>query len=183
MLDLDIGMNAHLAAPFRWDDTRAYDRGKVLTGEDLEAAREFGRYNDVDGDGIPYRTLPGAHPTLGAYFTRGTGRDRFARYTEESDPYVDNMERLLRKFETARALLPRPVLKPAAKLTRVEALHDGSTAAAMDEAQVLLASDECMSTRCAYAPSRSRPKSPSSSATVIKCSSSSRTVTPRCELC
>ena len=139
MLDLDIGMNAHLTAPFRWDDARAYDRGKVLSGEELETAREFGRYNDVDGDGIPYRTLPGTHPTRGAYFTRGTSRDRFARYTEESGPYVDNMERLLRKFETARRLLPRPVLKAAAKPTRVGVIHYGSTAQAMDEAQALLA--------------------------------------------
>ena len=141
MLDLDIGMNSHLAAPFRWDDARAYDRGKVLSGEELETAKEFGRYNDVDGDGVPYRTLPGTHPTRGAYFTRGTSRDRFARYTEESGPYVDNMERLLRKFETARGLLPRPVLKPAAKPTRVGVLHYGSTAPAMDEAQALLARD------------------------------------------
>jgi 2-oxoglutarate/2-oxoacid ferredoxin oxidoreductase subunit alpha len=141
MLDLDIGMNSHLTAPFRWDDARAYDRGKVLTGEELETISEFGRYNDVDGDGVPYRTLPGAHPTLGAYFTRGTSRDRFARYTEDAGPYVDNMERLLRKFETARALLPRPVLKAAAKPTRVGVIHYGSTAPAMDEAQALLASD------------------------------------------
>jgi 2-oxoglutarate ferredoxin oxidoreductase subunit alpha len=142
MLDLDIGMNSHLTTPFRWDDTRAYDRGKVLSGEELETAvRDFGRYNDIDGDGIPYRTLPGAHPTLGAYFTRGTSRDRFARYTEEASPYVDNMERLLRKFETARGLLPCPVLKPAAKRTRVGVLHYGSTAPAMDEAQALLARD------------------------------------------
>jgi 2-oxoglutarate ferredoxin oxidoreductase subunit alpha len=141
MLDLEIGMNSHLAAPFRWDDARVYDRGKVLNGEELETVGEFGRYNDVDGDGIPYRTLPGTHPTRGAYFTRGTSRDRFARYTEEAGPYVDNMERLLRKFETARALLPRPVLKPADKPTRVGILHYGSTAPAMDEAQVLLASD------------------------------------------
>ena len=142
MLDLDIGMNAHLTTPFRWDDGRAYDRGKVLTGDELERLAEFGRYNDVDGDGVPYRTLPGAHPTLGAYFTRGTSRDRFARYTEEAGPYVDNMERLLRKFETARALLPRPVLKAAAKPTRVGVIHYGSTAPAMDEAQALLASDD-----------------------------------------
>jgi 2-oxoglutarate ferredoxin oxidoreductase subunit alpha len=134
-------MNAHLTAPFRWDDARVYDRGKVLSGEELETIREFGRYNDVDGDGVPYRTLPGAHPTLGAYFTRGTSRDRFARYTEEASPYVDNMERLLRKFETARSLLPRPVLKPAAKPTQVGVIHFGSTAPAMDEAQALLASD------------------------------------------
>jgi 2-oxoglutarate/2-oxoacid ferredoxin oxidoreductase subunit alpha len=141
MLDLDIGMNAHLTAPFRWDDARAYDRGKVLSGAELETAREFGRYNDIDGDGIPYRTLPGTHPTRGAYFTRGTSRDRYARYTEESGPYVDNMERLLRKFETARNLLPRPVLKPAAKPARVGVIHYGSTAQAMDEAQALLARD------------------------------------------
>jgi 2-oxoglutarate/2-oxoacid ferredoxin oxidoreductase subunit alpha len=141
MLDLDIGMNSHLTAPFRWDDACAYDRGKVLNGEELEVARDFGRYNDVDGDGIPYRTLPGAHPKLGAYFTRGTSRDRFARYTEEAAPYVDNMERLLHKFETARAILPRPVPKPAAKPTRVGIIHYGSTAPAMDEAQALLASD------------------------------------------
>jgi 2-oxoglutarate/2-oxoacid ferredoxin oxidoreductase subunit alpha len=141
MLDLDIGMNAHLTAPFRWDDARAYDRGKVLSGEELETAREFGRYNDVDADGIPYRTLPGTHPTRGAYFTRGTSRDRFARYTEESGPYVDNMERLLRKLETARSLLPRPVLKSATKSARVGVIHYGSTAPAMDEAQALLARD------------------------------------------
>jgi 2-oxoglutarate ferredoxin oxidoreductase subunit alpha len=141
MLDLDIGMNSHLTAPFRWDDARVYDRGKVLSGEELEAARDFGRYNDVDGDGIPYRTLPGAHPKVGAYFTRGTSRDRFARYTEEAAPYVENMERLLHKFETARGLLPRPVLKPATKPARVGVIHYGSTAAAMDEAQALLAND------------------------------------------
>ena len=134
MLDLDIGMNSRLCAPFQWEDARRYDRGKVLSFEELEKAPNFGRYDDVDGDGIPYRTLPGVHPTRGAYFTRGTSRDRFARYTEEGLPYIDNMERLERKFETARALLPRPVVKRAAKPTRVGVLHYGSTAAAMDEA-------------------------------------------------
>ena len=141
MLDLDIGMNSHLSAPFQWDDARTYDRGKVLSFEKLEKAPNFGRYDDVDGDGIPYRTLPGGHPTRGAYFTRGTSRDRFARYTEEGLPYIDNMERLERKFETARGLLPRPVLKRAAKPTRVGVLEYGSTAAAMDEAQKMLADE------------------------------------------
>src|ERR1700723_1966355 len=89
MLDLDIGMNSHLCEPFRWDDSRKFDRGKVLSSADLEAGREFGRYLDVDGDGIPWRTIPGTHPTRGAFFTRGTSRDRYARYTEEGDPYVD----------------------------------------------------------------------------------------------
>jgi 2-oxoglutarate ferredoxin oxidoreductase subunit alpha len=141
MLDLDIGMNSHLCAPFKWDDARTYDRGKVLSFEELEKAPNFGRYDDVDGDGIPYRTLPGGHPTRGAYFTRGTSRDRFARYTEEGLPYIDNMERLEHKFETARGMLPRPVLKRAAKRTRIGVLHYGSTAAPMDEAQQMLAGE------------------------------------------
>jgi 2-oxoglutarate ferredoxin oxidoreductase subunit alpha len=141
MLDLDIGMNSHLSAPFQWDNDRAYDRGKVLSFEKLEKAPNFGRYDDVDGDGIPYRTLPGGHPTRGAYFTRGTSRDRFARYTEEGLPYIDNRERLERKFETARGLLPRPVLKRAAKPTPVGVLQYGSTSAPMDEAQKMLADE------------------------------------------
>ncbi len=112
MLDLDIGMNSHLSAPFQWDEQRSYDRGKVLGSRQLEASAElaeFGRYKDVDGDGVPYRTLlPGAHPTLGAYFTRGTSRDRYARYTEDPAPYVDNMERLALKFEHWRASCAEP---------------------------------------------------------------------------
>jgi 2-oxoglutarate/2-oxoacid ferredoxin oxidoreductase subunit alpha len=139
MLDLDIGMNSHLTPPFDWDDSRLYDRGKVLSHDELERAADFGRYDDVDGDGIPYRTLPGEHPTRGAYFTRGTSRDRFARYTEDEAPYVDNMERLLHKFETARGVLPRPVVKKAARPARAGVIYYGSTAAAMDEAVDLLA--------------------------------------------
>jgi 2-oxoglutarate ferredoxin oxidoreductase subunit alpha len=139
MLDLDIGMNSHLTEPFRWDDSRLYDRGKVLSHDDLERVAEFARYDEVDGDGIPYRTLPGEHPKLGAYFTRGTSRDRFARYTEEEAPYVENMERLVRKFETARGLLPRPVLKKASRPARAGVIYYGSTAPAMHEAAELLA--------------------------------------------
>jgi 2-oxoglutarate ferredoxin oxidoreductase subunit alpha len=141
MLDLDIGMNSHLCAPFRWDDSRKLDRGKVMAFEDLESGRDFGRYLDVDGDGIPWRTIPGTHPTRGAYFTRGTSRDRYARYTEEGGPYVDNMERLLRKYDTARKLLPRAQLREAAKPTRIGVIHYGSTSASMDEAAELLAAD------------------------------------------
>ena len=100
--DLDIGMNDWLCEPFTWDDSRVYDRGKVMTAEELEAGKTFGRYLDVDGDAIPYRTLPGTHPSKGAYFTRGTSRDRFAKYSEEGPVYQDNMQRLLRKFETAK---------------------------------------------------------------------------------
>jgi 2-oxoglutarate/2-oxoacid ferredoxin oxidoreductase subunit alpha len=139
LLDLDIGMNSHLCAPFAWDDARKFDRGKVMTAADLEAGRDFGRYLDVDGDAVPWRTLPGSHPTRGAYFTRGTSRDRYARYTEEGDPYVDNMERLLRKFDTARAAVPRAELRKAARSTRIGVIHYGSTSASMDEAGELLA--------------------------------------------
>ena len=78
MMDLDIGMNDWLCEPLTWDDSAAYDRGKVMTAEELEAGKVFGRYLDVDGDAIPYRTLPGTHPTKGAYFTRGTSHDRYA---------------------------------------------------------------------------------------------------------
>jgi len=141
MLDLDIGMNSHLTAPFRWDDSRKYDRGKVMSFADLESGKDFGRYLDVEGDAIPYRTIPGTHPTRGAYFTRGTSRDRYARYTEEGGPYVDNMDRLNRKFDTARKLAPRPDLRKAARPTRIGVIHYGSTAASMDEAAELLAAE------------------------------------------
>ena len=134
LLDLDIGMNHRLARPLAWDDRRAYDRGKVMTAAELEAGKDFGRYLDVDGDGIPYRTYPGSHPTKGAFFTRGTSRDRYARYTEEGAPYADNMQRLLRKFETAKDLAPRPLQANAGKPTRYGVIYYGSTSPAMDEA-------------------------------------------------
>jgi 2-oxoglutarate ferredoxin oxidoreductase subunit alpha len=138
MIDLEIGMNQHLCEPLEWDDARRYDRGKIMTAADLEAGREFGRYLDVDGDGIPYRTLAGTHPTKGSYFTRGTSRDRYARYTEEGDAYADNMQRLLRKFETAKHLVPRPVARTADKPTKYGVIYYGSTAPAMDEAIEML---------------------------------------------
>ncbi len=139
MLDLDIGMNERLCRPFKWDDTRRLDRGKVMTAEDLAAGKTFGRYLDVDGDGIPYRTLPGTHPTKGAFFTRGTSKDRFARYTEEGADYADNMERLLRKFDTAKDLVPNPVVKICPDTTRMGAIYYGSTSPAMNEAWEQLA--------------------------------------------
>jgi 2-oxoglutarate/2-oxoacid ferredoxin oxidoreductase subunit alpha len=134
MLDLDIGMNHRLCRALAWDDSKAYDRGKVMSAADLDAAKEFGRYLDVDGDGIPYRTYPGTHPTRGSFFTRGSTRDRYARYTEEGAPYIDNMQRLLRKFETAKDLVPRPLQANAAKPTKYGVLYFGSTSPAMDEA-------------------------------------------------
>jgi 2-oxoglutarate ferredoxin oxidoreductase subunit alpha len=139
MTDLDIGMNTRLCDPFEWSDDRKYDRGKVMSYERLESGAEFGRYLDVDGDGIPYRTLPGTHPTLGSYFTRGTTKDRYARYSEAGPDYMENMTRLLRKFETAKSLVPKPELVPAAKPARFGAIFYGSTTPAMLEALDALA--------------------------------------------
>jgi 2-oxoglutarate ferredoxin oxidoreductase subunit alpha len=138
MLDLDIGMNHRLCRPLAWDDKRSFDRGKVMTAAELDSGKDFGRYLDVDGDGIPYRTYPGTHPTRGSFFTRGSTRDRYARYTEEGGPYVDNMQRLLRKFETAKGFVPRPVRRNAEKPTRYGVMYYGSTSPAMDEAIVEL---------------------------------------------
>ncbi|MCA6234959.1 MAG: 2-oxoacid:acceptor oxidoreductase subunit alpha, partial [Phenylobacterium sp.] len=134
MLDLDMGMNEWLTEPFKWDDSRRMDRGKVMTYEELEAGRDFGRYLDVDGDGIPYRTYPGVHPNRGGYFTRGTSRNPYARYSEEGSVYVDNVQRLLRKFETAKSLVPAPELRPASAPTRDGVIYYGSTGPAMHEA-------------------------------------------------
>jgi 2-oxoglutarate ferredoxin oxidoreductase subunit alpha len=139
MLDLDIGMNEWLCHPLKWDDSRKYDRGKVLDAEGLERVKEFGRYLDVDGDAIPYRTIPGAHPTKGAYFTRGTSRNRYAKYSEEGADYVDNMERLLRKFETAKSIVPAPIETRAKEPTRYGVIYYGSTTPSMKESLEVLA--------------------------------------------
>ncbi len=134
LLDLDIGMNERLCTPLRWDNQRRMDRGKVMSAEELQAGKEFGRYLDVDDDGIAFRTYPGTHPTRGAFFTRGTSKNRYARYTEDGPAYADNMQRLLKKFATARNLVPMPLLRPAAQPTPLGAIHYGSTSPAMDEA-------------------------------------------------
>ncbi|MBS0455735.1 MAG: 2-oxoacid:acceptor oxidoreductase subunit alpha [Proteobacteria bacterium] len=138
LTDLDIGMNQRLCEPFAWDESHRYDRGKVMTAEELEAGRDFGRYLDVDGDGIPYRTYPGTHPSKGGYFTRGTSRDAYARYSERGADYTYNMQRLLQKFETAKALVPQPVLRKAKAPARHGVIFFGSTSPAMAEATALL---------------------------------------------
>ncbi len=134
MTDLDIGMNQRLCKPFVWDDAKEYDRGKVMTAEELEAGKPFGRYRDVDGDGIPWRTLPGTHPSKGSFFTRGTSRNPQAMYSEAGPDYIYNMERLIRKFKTAESLVPQPILRPAKAPTRVGIMYYGSTTPAMREA-------------------------------------------------
>ena len=139
MLDLDIGMNSSLVEPLKLDPDHKLDRGKVMSFEDLEAGKEFGRYLDVDKDGVTFRTYPGTHATKGGYFTRGTTRDEYARYTEEGAPYVRNMEKLLRKFETAKRYVPGPVIRTASEATSIGVIMYGSTGPAMDEAAELLA--------------------------------------------
>jgi 2-oxoglutarate ferredoxin oxidoreductase subunit alpha len=106
MTDLDLGMNDHVSPPFSWDDSKEYQRGKVLDYDDLEEIQRFGRYLDVDNDGITYRTIPGTHPTKGSFFTRGTSRDEYAAYTENSPAYQRNMDRLVKKWITARDYVP-----------------------------------------------------------------------------
>lgn len=140
MSDLDLGMNDNLCAPLAWDDSRKYDRGKVLSTDDLENMTErYGRYLDVDDDGICYRTLPGAHAEKGAFFTRGTSRNEYAVYTEFGDAYVANMERLSKKFETAKALVPAPVFYRAKEKTSTAVIFYGTSRDASLEALDILA--------------------------------------------
>jgi 2-oxoglutarate/2-oxoacid ferredoxin oxidoreductase subunit alpha len=134
--DLDLGMNLWMTPEFKYPE-KPFDRGKVLTKDDLEkAAGEWARYRDVDGDGVPYRTLPGTdHPAAG-YFTRGSGHDEMARYTENADAYARNMDRLAHKLETARHVLPEPVIDEAG--SSVGLIAFGSTHAAVVEAREAL---------------------------------------------
>ena len=135
MSDLDLGMNDHLCAPFSWDDQRRYDRGKVLSGEELDQLeKKWGRYLDIDKDGICYRTLPGAHPEKGAYTTRGTSHNEYAAYTEGSAAYERSMNRLLNKWETARRLVPMPEIVIRDKQKKLGAFFFGSTSGAAIEA-------------------------------------------------
>ena len=134
--DLELGMNDFLCDPLEWEDSRTYDRGKVLSAKALEEIDVFGRYLDVDGDGIGYRTLPGTHPDKGAFFTRGTSRDEFAAYTESPEAYQKNMERLLSKWETAKSILPAPEI--VSKNQNVGVIYYGTTAYPLPEAHDML---------------------------------------------
>jgi 2-oxoglutarate ferredoxin oxidoreductase subunit alpha len=133
--DLDLGMNDNMSEPFEWDDAKKYDRGKVYTEEDLENMSErFGRYLDVDGDGVPYRTYPGTHPTKGAFFTRGTSKDEYAIYTENGEKYIENMERLQKKWRTASEYVPEPIIRKTDKPCTVGVIHYGTSEASTLEA-------------------------------------------------
>lgn len=128
MSDLDLGMNMHLSLPMKWDDKKPYDRGKVLSADDLENLEgEWGRYLDVDGDGICYRTIPGSHPTKGSYFTRGTSRDEYANYTEDGKVYARVVDRITKKWKTAKEYVPGPVIYPHAENSNFGMIFFGTT--------------------------------------------------------
>lgn len=132
--DLDLGMNDHVCAPLKWDDKRVYNRGKVLDADQLDAlTKKWGRYLDIDGDGVCYRTIPGTHPEKGAYFTRGSSHNEYAGYTEDSDDYRRCMERLDRKWQTAKKYTPGPVIKCNDKKTSLGIIFYGTTASAAYE--------------------------------------------------
>ncbi len=142
MTDLDLGMNDHLTAPFEWDDSRTYDRGKVLHAADLENITKFGRYLEVDGDGITYRTYPGTHASKGAYVTRGTSHDEYAGYTEDSGTYTRNMDRLLKKWETAKSIVPRPELRQDSTPNECGIIFFGTSIYSSEEAVDILATQD-----------------------------------------
>ena len=131
MTDLDLGMNNWMSDPFKYPD-RPLNRGKVLSKEDLDKLGSFARYKDVDGDGLPYRTLPGTDHPAAAYFTRGSGHNEKAQYSERPDDYRHNLERLNRKFETARSFVPKPV-KVVDGTSEIGILAYGTTHWAIEE--------------------------------------------------
>lgn len=139
MTDLDLGMNDHVSDPFEWDNKRKFKRGKVLTAEELEDIGKFGRYLDSDGDGIPYRTYPGTHPTKGSFFTRGTSKDEYAAYTEDGGAYKRNMDRLTHKWETAKKMVPAAEISTSSDSGNLGILYFGTSTYSSEEAKDLLA--------------------------------------------
>lgn len=132
--DLDIGMNEWIVDELHWDDAYSIDRGKVLDAEALEEVAEFNRYRDIDGDGIPYRTIPGTHPDKGAFFTRGTSHTDSGGYTEDGEMNAANLDRINTKFDTARKLVPAPVISEISANTGLGIINFGSTEPAVKEA-------------------------------------------------
>jgi 2-oxoglutarate ferredoxin oxidoreductase subunit alpha len=140
--DLDLGMNNHMSPPLKWDDDNKYDLGKVLDEEMLESMPEkFGRYLDVDGDAIPYRTIPGTHPTKGSFFTRGTSHDEYAKYSESGEVYLRKVDRLSQKWDTAKTLVPEPEFYQETQNNSVGLLFFGTTTYAALEAMDILKND------------------------------------------
>ena len=142
MSDLELGMNDHICDPLEWDDARKYDRGKVLSAEELEEIEDYGRYADVDGDGIPWRTYPGAHPEKGSYFTRGSSHDVMAAYTEDGDVYAEMMDRLAKKFAGSLKYLPQPEIESEGNKRGM--IYFGTTSSAIPEVHDKLAKQGIM---------------------------------------
>jgi len=138
MTDLDLGMNEHITPPLEWDDDGVYNRGKVLDAAELEKIEKFGRYLDVDGDGIPYRTIPGTHEIRGAFVTRGSSRDEYAVYTEDGLAYQRNVDRLLKKWQTAKEMVPAPEFYQQENSSPLGVLFFGTSTYAAVEAIELL---------------------------------------------
>ena len=136
MSDLDLGMNNWMSDPIEFPEVKL-DRGKVLSKEDLDRVGRFGRYDDIDGDGIPYRTLPGTKHPLASYFTRGSGHDAQATYSERADDYQNNVDRLARKYDTSRKHVPEPIIEYVDG-TRIGILAFGTTDMAAAESRVQL---------------------------------------------
>jgi 2-oxoglutarate ferredoxin oxidoreductase subunit alpha len=134
LTDLDLGMNDHMSEPFEWDEARSLKRGKVYDAKQLDNIENFGRYLDVDNDGITYRTYPGTHKSKGSFFTRGTSRDEYATYSEDSASYVRNMKRLLKKWNTAKKMVPAPQLYQKKNEYPLGALFFGTTRFSAEEA-------------------------------------------------
>jgi 2-oxoglutarate/2-oxoacid ferredoxin oxidoreductase subunit alpha len=147
MSDLDIGMNDWMCRDFDWDAAYRPDRGKVLTAAELEAGRVFHRYVDLDGDGIPQRTLPGVHPR-GAYFVRGSGHNQYGGYTEDAAEYQQVVDRLAKKWQTAAELVPEPVIRRSRKEAAVGIVSLGSCDAAVQEALDRLAAKGIQADYC-----------------------------------
>jgi len=139
MTDIELGMNDWLTEPLKWDDSYTPDRGKVMSAEDLDKAKDWGRYLDLDGDGIPYRTIPGTHPSKGSFFTRGSGHDRYAAYSEDPAKYQDNVDRLKRKLKTAESIIPAPVIKN--NNSKFGVIYYGTSAPPVEEASDLLSKE------------------------------------------
>ena len=130
--DLELGMNEQICDPLNWDDERQYDRGKILNEQQLDEIEKYGRYQDIDGDGIPYRTYPGTHPSKGSYFTRGSSHDANAAYTEDGDIYAEIMDRISLKFKTALNYIPEPEISSLGSNPR-GVIYLGTTTSAIKE--------------------------------------------------
>ena len=142
MTDLDLGMNDHVSRPLEWDDKREYKRGKVLDAAALDKLERYGRYLDVDEDGIPHRTIPGTHVSKGGFVTRGTSRDEYAVYTEDGEAYRRNMDRLIKKWNTAKEIVPAPEFYQENNSSKNGALFFGTSTYAAVEAIELLKQEQ-----------------------------------------